>query len=513
MTRHVTDTLERAPFGVIRTDEDGRVEHANERARTLLGVPDTSLAGEALTEAYPRSAEETLRTAFEQTPVPERSFEEYYPRLERWLTVDIVRADGPVVYLDDVTPTYRREQKLDTLESRLDRLRRMDALVADVLTQVTDATDGDEVAELVCRQLGTTELYAFTWAGERSVGDDGLRLVAAAGEAADLRAELERQLDGSTTLPEEEAVSSGEPVFVDNIASADALPDALRVAAFGSGLQSYGAIPLAGNDVPYGVLCVYSSREDGFSQQERESLRTLGEIAGFAIAAMRRETLLAADTVTRLELRVEDPAVPFDSSAPVSLVGSVQRDDDAAVYYVRTPADDTPTSEEHECVAQVREVESGAESLYEVTVQGQPPLVVARSWGGTVHTAEYTARSVQLTLDLPRRDDLHQFVETLRAEFETVSVRSKAEARYQPATAERFRTALAERLTERQETVLRTAALADYFQSPRGSSAEELADALDVTGPTVLYHLRRAQRKLVDAFFNSQGPQPRDGRD
>lgn len=506
------ETVERAPFGVIRTDEDGRVEYANERARTLIDAADGSLAGEALSGVYPRSAEETLRTAFEQTPVPERSFEEYYPRLERWLAVDIVRADGPTVYLDDVTPTYRREQKLDTLENRLDRLRRIDALVTGVLTQVMDATDGDEVAELVCRQLGTTDLYAFTWAGERSVDDDGLRFVAAAGEAPDLRTELERQLDGPATLPEEQAVSSGEPVFVDNIASADALPDALRVAAFGSGLQSYGAVPLAGDDIPYGVLCVYSSREDGFSQQERESLRTLGEVGGFAIGAMRRETLLAADTVTRLELRVEDPAVPFDPSAPVSLVGSVQRDDDAAVYYVQTPADDTPASEGHDCVAQVREVESGEEALYELTVQGQTPLVVARSWGGTVHTAEYTNGGVQLTLDLPGRDDLRPFVETLRAEFETVSVRSKAEARYQPATAERFRTALAERLTERQETVLRTAALADYFQSPRGSSAEELADALDVTGPTVLYHLRRAQQKLVDAFFDSQGPRPRSDR-
>ena len=147
----MTEPLERAPFGVIRTDEDGRVEHANERARSLLGVTDASLAGDALTEVYPRSAEETLRTAFEQTPVAERSFEEYYPRLEQWLAVDIVRADGPVVYLDDVTPAYRREQTVDTLENRLDRLRRIDALVTDVLTGVMDATDGDEVAELVCR--------------------------------------------------------------------------------------------------------------------------------------------------------------------------------------------------------------------------------------------------------------------------------------------------------------------------------------------------------------------------
>jgi len=53
--------------------------------------------------------------------------------------------------------------------------------------------------------------------------------------------------------------------------------------------------------------------------------------------------------------------------------------------------------------------------------------------------------------------------------------------------------------------VLRVAHLADYFESPRGSTSEEVAEALDISGPTVLYHLRNAQRELLDAFFDGEG--------
>jgi predicted DNA binding protein len=81
-------------------------------------------------------------------------------------------------------------------------------------------------------------------------------------------------------------------------------------------------------------------------------------------------------------------------------------------------------------------------------------------------------------------------------------VLAKRQRERERTTATAFRDELRDRLTDRQETVLRTAFLADYFESPRGSTAEEVADALDITGPTLLYHLRASQRKLLEEFFD-----------
>ena len=92
-------------------------------------------------------------------------------------------------------------------------------------------------------------------------------------------------------------------------------------------------------------------------------------------------------------------------------------------------------------------------------------------------------------------------METVDDTVEKTSLVSKEETTRSPDSVDAFRDTLEERLTERQTTVLRTAYLGDYFESPRGSTSKEVAETLDITGPTVLYHLRRAQQKLIEAFL------------
>ncbi|WP_048078258.1 helix-turn-helix domain-containing protein, partial [Halorubrum sp. AJ67] len=43
-----------------------------------------------------------------------------------------------------------------------------------------------------------------------------------------------------------------------------------------------------------------------------------------------------------------------------------------------------------------------------------------------------------------------------------------------------------------------------YFDWPRGSTAEEVADAMGVSSPTFHNHLRKAQRALLDGVFEEE---------
>jgi DNA-binding CsgD family transcriptional regulator len=52
-------------------------------------------------------------------------------------------------------------------------------------------------------------------------------------------------------------------------------------------------------------------------------------------------------------------------------------------------------------------------------------------------------------------------------------------------------------LTERQQEILLTALELGYFETPRETNQEEIADALDVSTATVGEHLRRIQAKLI----------------
>ncbi|MEA5410000.1 helix-turn-helix domain-containing protein [Haloarculaceae archaeon H-GB2-1] len=57
-------------------------------------------------------------------------------------------------------------------------------------------------------------------------------------------------------------------------------------------------------------------------------------------------------------------------------------------------------------------------------------------------------------------------------------------------------------MTERQLEVLETAYYSGYFEEPRDTTGEELADALGVSAPTITGHLRAGQRKLFSLLFD-----------
>ncbi|WP_245957324.1 helix-turn-helix domain-containing protein [Haloplanus rubicundus] len=98
------------------------------------------------------------------------------------------------------------------------------------------------------------------------------------------------------------------------------------------------------------------------------------------------------------------------------------------------------------------------------------------SLGGAVRRASFDGGTGRLVVDLPPDGDVRRIVETISDEYDAEFV-SKAERKRFVTTAHEFR----DGLTQRQRTVLRTAYLADYFESPRGSTAEEVATSLDIT--------------------------------
>lgn len=89
---------------------------------------------------------------------------------------------------------------------------------------------------------------------------------------------------------------------------------------------------------------------------------------------------------------------------------------------------------------------------------------------------------------------------------EPAPVLTRQDTTKSPTTTWAFKNDLREMLTDRQATVLQTAYLAGYFESPRESTAEEVATSLDITGSTLIHHLRRSQRKLLDVFHDEDPP-------
>jgi len=510
------EQLGMVPIGIIETTPEGRVTDVNDHAATAIGADQEGLRGADLVAQFPKSTDGTLREAFAgESPTPV-SFEAYYPEIERWLAVDISVDESVLVSVRDRTEHRETERTVERLERRLDRIQRIDTLVVAVLQRLLNASDRAEVGRTVCENLGGSDPYAFAWVGDRDFPDDSLQVVATGGDAADLRERIDSSLGETDSLPEQEAVRTGESQLVETIAGDEQVPRSIRQAAFGNGLQSCLAVPLSYQGTVYGVVSVYSGREDGFSEQERAALETLGRVAGFANRAIRQEDLLVADTVTEVTVQLHGETLPFvraadETGRSLSLEGVVPRGDESAICYVATGDTATGVDEtiaEHDAVSDVVWIRSEQEPLLQVTVTGETPVTALTRWGATVASAEYTAESGQLVAEAPPESDVRRMLEAISDTVTDMSLMAKEERTHNPEPVDAFRDTLGDRLTERQRTVLRTAYLSDYFESPRGSTSEEVAEALDITGPTVLYHLRRAQQKLIEAFLATDPETP-----
>jgi predicted DNA binding protein len=112
---------------------------------------------------------------------------------------------------------------------------------------------------------------------------------------------------------------------------------------------------------------------------------------------------------------------------------------------------------------------------------------------------------VSIVAEIPRKTDVRTVVDTFQAAYPSAELVGKRTIDRPIQTAQEFRQSLTDRLTDRQETALRTAYFAGYYDWPRGSTAEEVAGALDIASATLHYHLRKAQHELLAALFDETG--------
>jgi hypothetical protein len=363
-------------------------------------------------------------------------------------------------------------------------LHRTVAVAADVGEALTRAATGTEIEQTVCDRLADTEGFRFAWTAERT--GDGLtqscgaglgseRIQAQLGEFADdLRVALE---DHETQVVER---SDGALAFV----------------------------PVTGDTAVSGVLAV--GTEAPVDDTERKLLTALGAQAGHAVTAIERKRLLLADVVTELEFDCSD-ATAFtvglsgELDCSVDLSGIVPVSGQSLLYYLvvdgAPAADVLAYAVDDPTVTDARLIENyGDGALVEVVVSAAPALTLVES-GARVCDLSVEGGAATILVDLPGEADLRPVVDAVVDAYPETTLTAKREAERPVQTDVGFRERFADRLTDRQETVLRAAYHSGYFEWPRGTTAEELADSLDVASPTLHNHLRKAQQALLTEFF------------
>lgn len=402
-----------------------------------------------------------------------------------------------------------RREELARQTERAERLESITEVTSRVEAAITTRSSQEGIQEAVCEELVETGPFTAAWVATAEVGTDRLTPRAVVGTT---REHVEKALGGdrdqSDPHPARDAWQHEEPRVVTDPAGggrrSDWRRDLLR-----TGAGAVCTVPLSYDGITYGVLTVIADETDAFGERERDILSQLGTSIGYAITAIERRRALESDDTLELEFQGSDMDLPFarlarEFECPVRLERTVRRQNGSiSVYY--TLESDPPSN-----------IAERADELLpgEVAVvsRGSGQTVLERrgsSWfgsqipeyGGVLRRSRATGKSVVLIVELPREADIRTVVDRLTDAFPALELTAQRQHRQTEPTPGGIRNQLEDRLSERQYEALKTGHAMGYFNWPRDSSGEAVADALGITQPTVNKHIRLGERKVFDLLF------------
>jgi len=429
--------------------------------------------------------------------------------------VDLLAATTEAAFdrLDSESGLRGREAELREQNRTLRRLRRLNDIIRDVDQALVGSSSRAEIERAVCDRLTAGDRFqlAVLYAPP---GEDGtITPVAWDGEGAGYLGDVALDPNAPFQEPTARTLATGDPTVVQSF------EDHVRESEWPSrglehGISSAVSVPVVHRGIEYGALTVYASTPDAFDDRTTTVLSELAETVAYAIDARETKRGLLSTGGTQLRLVLRDCRSVLNefaalSDAPVRLAETHPRAGDASeVYFLAsevTPADLDALYDRLPLVTDVEAVDQQAdETLYRATVSGTVLSEVVVELGGVPREIEATADRTVLVVSLLPHVEVDDFVRQVRERFPGVELDMRRELEAPSLGPSGLMEALESRLTDRQLEVLHQAYESGYFESPRESSGQDIADRLGVSQPTVNYHLRVSLRRLLSILFGER---------
>jgi len=479
---------------------------------------------EAAIEFYHPEDRETIRSLFD-TCVETGAPYSLEARLvtaadeKRWVRVSaeaITEADHSKVrgYLQDITAQKQHRRVLERQRSNLEVLNSLNVVVRQLTDAVIDKSTRAEIEATTCAQLADSDPYRFAWLA--SIDPVTLEFIERAEHGSDGYL-AEAQLTANPTEPGGKgpagrAARTKEMQLSQNV-FADPHFEPWQDLAERYGYRSMAAIPIVYEETIYGVLGIYSERVGAFSEPEREVLAGISEIVGHAIASVERKQALLSDEVVELSFRLDradarvdfppefEADIEFDSTLPLG-------DGVFLVYCTATGVSQAAVRhlEEHEGLRFVEDITvvgtvNGGLRL-EVRLVDPPVLSAVTNNGGYVSAVTVDDAGLSMTVTIAADQDVPAAIDRITgAEPEMELLRRRQTSRID-RSLDRVQRTVFDSLTDRQRAALDAAYFMGYFDWPREASGPEVADSLGVSASTFHQHLRKAERKLLEAVYS-----------
>lgn len=233
-----------------------------------------------------------------------------------------------------------------------------------------------------------------------------------------------------------------------------------------------------------------------------------GNVAPMAV----RKQVPVSESVTTVEFALNDPGYPFVGASVdggrVMLEEIIPRGagEYGEFYSIREtdPGTILDLANEHGSVEAEVLARYDDGGLFEFVVGEDCPAVFLGEQGALPRRVESIDCEGHITAEIPAALSASTIIEQFIEEHPGAEMVSKRQQPYstQLFSHREFTEAIEETLTDRQREVLAAAHETGYYEWPRDTTGEELAEELGVSPPTVHEHLRAAEQKLIAVFLD-----------
>ena len=466
--------------GVLILDDSFEVIYCNDRTAEIFDRDVESILGsQAETLVETDDVDFHVPDALSELRVGDRTYEARSSAITDRTGCTI----GHTVIFADVTARKRRERLLQRQRDDLRLLDRLNAAVREITHEFVSATSRDEIEEIVRDRLYESELYTDVLVldaptdalltqpdpdrGERAISPKPIRLTDRPSTPAESASHPERE-DGDDEI--------------------------------------WAFVPLGFGRTAYGGLAIRASRPDAFDERELAVLEWFGETVSQAINAVENRRVLFSGAVT--ELSIDCPNTPLqavatETSCRLALEGFVPAGDDRALVYCDATTDASAVAAAAETIDEIsscRLVGDDPSAVVEFTLAEKSPLLAFVGGGAKVCSVRADERTCTIEVEVGSSEDARLTLERVREHCPDASLAAKRH-RDRPPSIETNRVNV-EALTDRQLEVLEAAYRGGYFRWPRDATAEELAESLGISSPTLHKHLRHAEARIFDELLD-----------
>jgi predicted DNA binding protein/CheY-like chemotaxis protein len=391
------------------------------------------------------------------------------------------------------SPTVQRET------AELARLRTLSRLLRAMNRAVVEVDTRDALDQRVCEEFAGVDSYEAAVFGDYTPSYEEFTPTATADGASEADpVTCEDGVLGAALA--EGSVRVGDP--------ADGAVGRLRPDE--GAANAVVVVPVTYAGTVHGAVVLWADEPVEPSERERAVLGELGTVIGNAVDSLRTKEIVHADRVVKLELEVADRTdVLVDLSAELDcrlgLEGLNRSSAAGIVCYVTVAADADAVvafCSGHDAVSRCRTVDDrGDDVLLECALAGDSVLLALLEANGDV--TEFTVESGRgrVGVEVPQARNLRNVFEEVRETIGDIDLVSKRTTDRDYESVAGFCASLGDELTDRQNAAVEAAFRAGYFDWPRDSTAEEVAEGLGMAPPTFHEHLREAERKLAGIYL------------